>query len=87
MASDIFSFKPAAVPSVSRGIRKSRYVTTVEAIYQYLHDHPDQRSVRIELGDVGIRNAVTSFRNAIAKTHPDVMRLVQRGGELYIERR
>jgi hypothetical protein len=40
----------------------------------------------MELGDIGIKSAVSSFRNAIAKQHPDGLRLVQRGGDLYIEK-
>jgi hypothetical protein len=87
MAADAFKFKPAEVPKAERGMRKSKYVATVEAVYQYLQDHGDQRAVKIELGDVGVKSAVASFRNAIAKQYPDAIRLVQRGGELYVEKR
>jgi hypothetical protein len=87
MVAETFGFKPAEVPQASRGLRRSKYVATVEAVHQYLQDHTDQRSVKIELGDVGIKSAVASFRNAISKQYPDTMRLVQRGGDLYIERR
>ncbi len=87
MATEIFSFKPAEVPKASRGLRKSKYVETVNAVHEYLQDHADQRSVKIELGDVGVKSAVASFRNAISKQYPDTLRLVQRGGDLYIEKR
>ena len=87
MAAEIFSFKPAEVPHASRGLRRSKYVATLEAVHQYLKDHTDQRSVKIELGDVSIKSAVASFRNAISKLYPGTIRLVQRGGDLYIEKR
>ena len=87
MAADIFAFKPAEVPKASRGRRKSKYVETVEAVSQYLQDHADQPSVKIELGDVAVKSAVASFRNAIARHYPDTLRLVQRGGDLYVARR
>ena len=87
MAAETFGFKPAEVPQAVRGLRKSKYVATVEAVHEYLQDHSDQRSVQIELGDVSIKSAIASFRNAIAKQYPDTLRLVQRGGELYIEKR
>jgi hypothetical protein len=87
MATEIFNFKPVAVPQAKRGLRRSKYVATVEAVHQYLEDHSDKRSVKIELGDVGIKSAVASFRNAISKQYRDSMRLVQRGGDLYIEKR
>jgi hypothetical protein len=87
MAAESFSFKPAEVPQAARGLRKSKYVATVEAVHEYLQDHSDQRSVKIELGDVGTKSAVASFRNAVAKLYPDTIRLVQRGGDLYIEKR
>jgi len=87
MATDIFRFKPADVPQAKRGLRKSKYSATVEAVYEYLQKNPDQRSVKIELGDVGIKSAVASFRMAISKLYPDAIRLVQRAGELYVERR
>ena len=87
MAAEIFSFKPAELPQASRGLKGSKYVATVEAVNQYLQDHTDKRSVKIELGDVNIKSAVTSFRNAISKLYPGTIRLVQRGGDLYIEKR
>lgn len=87
MATDIFSFKPVDVPQASRGRRRSRYAATVEAVYQFLQDHADSRSVKIDLGNVGVRSAVAGFRGAISKLHPDALRLVQRGGDLYIQRR
>ena len=87
MAAEIFNFKPAEVPQTSRGLRRSKYVATIEAVHQYLRDHPDQRCVKIELGGVGVKSAVASFRNAISKHYRESMRLVQRGSDLYIERR
>jgi hypothetical protein len=87
MAAEIFRFKPAEVPKASRGLRKSKYVETVNAVHEYLKDHADQPSVKIELGDVGVKSAVASFRNAISRQYPDTLRLVQRGGDLYMERR
>jgi len=87
MAANIFSFKPAEVPPASRGLRISKYSATVDAVYKYLQGHATEQSVKIELGDVGIKSAVTSFRNAIAKLYPDSLRLVQREGALYIARR
>jgi hypothetical protein len=87
MATESFSFKPASIPQASRGLRTSKYVATVEAVHKYLQDNAEQRSVKIELGNVAIKSAVASFRNAISKHHPDVIRLVQRAGELYIEKR
>jgi hypothetical protein len=87
MAAETFRFKPAEVPQATRGKRRSKYVATVEAVHEYLKDHADQRCVKIELGDVGIKSAVASFRNAISKQYRDSMRLVQRGGDLYIEKR
>ncbi|MCE5253979.1 MAG: hypothetical protein LLG45_07230 [Actinomycetia bacterium] len=86
MATDAFKFIPAVVPT-ARGARKSKYATTVEAVYRYLEQHKDTQSVKIELGDVGVKSAVASFRNAIARQYPDTLRLVQRGDELYIARR
>jgi hypothetical protein len=87
MAAEIFGFEPVEVPRASRGLRGSKYVATVEAVHQYLQDHTDQRSVKIELGNVGVKSAVASFRNAIARQYRDTLRLVQRGGDLYIEKR
>ncbi len=71
MAANIFSFTPAPVPPASRGLRGSKYAATVEAVYKYLQEHIDERSVKIELGNVGVKSAVASFRNAIAKRYPD----------------
>jgi hypothetical protein len=87
MATDIFTFKPAEVPKAQRGLKKSKYGATVEAVHQYLQAHKNQQSVKLELGEVGIKSAVASFRHAIARRYPDALRLVQRGGELYIQRR
>ncbi len=87
MAAEAFSFKPAEIPPAERGLRKSKYAATVEAVNEYLLAHKDQRAVKIDLGDVSIKSAVASFRNAIAKNYPDNLRLVQRGGDLYIEKR
>jgi hypothetical protein len=86
-AEKMFSFKPAEVPPATRGLRRSKYTATIEAVHQYLQDHPDERSVKVELGDVDIKSATTSFRNAIAKQFRDTIRLVQRRGDLYIVRR
>jgi hypothetical protein len=87
MAAEAFSFKPAEIPQAERGSRRSKYLATVEVVHEYLQAHKDQRAVKIDLGDVSIKSAVTSFRNAIAKSHPETLRLVQRGGDLYIEKR
>ncbi len=87
MAVEAFSFIPAEIPQAERGSRKSKYAATIEAVNEYLQAHKDQRAVKIELADVSIKSAVASFRNAIAKRYPDTLRLVQRGGELYIQRR
>ena len=87
MANESFSFAPAVVPKVARGMKKSKYALTVEAVNQYMKDHKGADAVRLELGDVAVKSAVASFRNAIARLYPDTLRLVQRGGELYIERR
>lgn len=87
MAADAFNFTPAVVPDALRGGRKSKYVTTVESVYQYLQNHKETAAVRIDLDDVPVKLAVTSFRNAIKRLHPDSLRLAQRGDELYIERR
>ena len=87
MAANIFSFKPAEVPPTSRGTRTSRYSATVEAVHAYLQEHADQQAVKVELGSVAIKTAVASFRSTIAKLHPQSLRLMQRGGELYIARR
>lgn len=87
MAADIFKFKPAEVPQATRGLRKSKYGATVEAVNQYLQEHSDQQSVKVELGDVAVKSAVASFRNAIVRRYPDTLRLVQRGGDLYIAKR
>jgi hypothetical protein len=87
MAAEVFSFKPAEIPQAERGLRRSKYLATVEAVYEYLQAHKDQRAVKIDLGDVSTKSAVASFRNAIAKNYPDTLRLVQRGGDLYIEKR
>jgi hypothetical protein len=87
MATEAFSFKPADIPQAERGLRKSKYVATVEAVNEYLQTHKDQRAVKIDLGDVSIKSAVASFRNAIAKSYPDTLRLVQRGGDLFIAKR
>lgn len=87
MAADTFAFKPAPVPKAVRGVRKSKYAATIEAVHQYLELHKDTESVRVELGNISAKSAVASFRNAIARRYPDTLRLVQRGGELYITRR
>lgn len=86
-AEKMFSFKPAAVPQATRGQRGSKYVATVEAVHEYLKDHPDERSVQIDLGGVDVKSAAPSFRNAISKQFPDTIRMVQRGRDLYIEKR
>jgi len=87
MASEIFRFKAAEVPRATRGARTSKYGATVEAVHQYLQDHSDQQAVKVELGDVALKSAVTSFRNAISKKYPDTLRLIQREGHVYIARR
>ena len=87
MAAEAFSFKPAEIPQAQRGLRRSKYLATVEAVHEYLQTHKDQRAVKLDLGDVNIKSAVASFRNAIAKKYPDSLRLVQRGGDLYIGKR
>jgi hypothetical protein len=84
MAADIFNFKPAEVP---RALKGSKYAATVQAVHEYMQEHTDQKSVKVELGDVSVKSAVASFRIAIKKQFPDTLRLVQRRGELYIERR
>ncbi len=87
MATESFSFAPATVPKVARGMKKSKYAATVEAVYQHMQGNKNTQAVKVDLGDVSVKSAVASFRNAIARLHPDTLRLVQRGGELYIERR
>jgi hypothetical protein len=87
MDTNIFRFKPAQVPKAVRGTRRSRYAGTVEAVYHYMQEHKDATSVKVELGDTGVKSAVAGFRNAIARSYPDSLRLVQRGGEIYITKR
>lgn len=87
MEAEIFRFEPVEVPPATRGLRRSKYIATLEAVHEYLQDHTDKRSVRVELGDVAIKSATSGFRNAISQHYPDTLRLVQRGGELYIEKR
>lgn len=87
MAADSFNFTPAAVPKVARGMKKSKYAATVEAVHQYMQDNKGTQAVKVDLGDVAVKSAVASFRAAIAKLHPDTLKLVQRGGELYVERK
>jgi hypothetical protein len=87
MAAETFSFKPAEIPPAERGLRKSKYAATVEAVNEYLLANKDQQAVKIDLGHVNIKSAVASFRNVIAKRYPATLRLVQRGGDLYIQRR
>jgi hypothetical protein len=87
MAADGFNFMPAVVPEALRGGRGSKYAATVESVYQYLQDHKETSAVKIDLQGVAVKLAVTSFRNAIKRLYPDSLRLVQRGDELYIERR
>jgi hypothetical protein len=87
MAVEMFKFAPAAVPSPDRAGRKSRYRMTVEAIDEYLAENSDQKSVKIELGSVSSKTAYASFRNVISKYYSDTLRLIQRRGDLYIERR
>lgn len=87
MAAEAFSFAPAEIPKAERSARESKYVATVKAVQKYMDEHKDQRSVKIELGDVSVKSAVASFRNAISRHYPGSLRLVQRGGELFIERR
>lgn len=87
MVAESFSFAPAVVPKVARGMKKSKYAATVEAVYQHMKSNKSTQAVQVDLGDVAVKSAVASFRNAIARLHPDDLRLVQRGGELYIERR
>jgi hypothetical protein len=87
MASDVFKFKPAEVPRASRGLRKSKYGATVEAVHTYLQENTDEQAIKIDLGGVEIKSAAAGFRNAIAKRYSDEMRLVQRGGDLYIQKR
>ena len=87
MAADSFNFVPATVPKVVRGMKKSKYAATVEAVHQHMKDHKGTQAVKLDLGDVAVKSAVASFRAAIAKLYPDTLRLMQRGGELYIERK
>ena len=87
MAADSFNFAPAVVPKVVRGMKKSKYAATVEAVHQHMKDHKGTQAVKLDLGDVAVKSAVASFRAAIAKLYPDTLRLMQRGGELYIERK
>jgi hypothetical protein len=87
MATEIFDFKPAQIPQAERGRRKSRYTATVEAIEKYMQAHPEQPSVRLELGSTGIKAAAASLRKALSGSGSSTLRLVQRGGDLYIRRR
>lgn len=87
MATESFKFAPAVVPKVARGAKGSRYASTVEAVYQHMKENKATQAVKVDLGDVAVKTAVASFRAAIARLYPDTLRLVQRGGELYIERR
>ncbi|MBN1630934.1 MAG: hypothetical protein JW990_14320 [Thermoleophilia bacterium] len=87
MAADSFNFTPAVVPRVVRGMKKSKYAATVEAVHQHMKDHKGTQAVKVELGEVTVKSAVASFRAAIARLYPDTLKLVQRGGELYIERK
>jgi hypothetical protein len=86
MAVEPFGFKPAEIPAAERGGRESRYVATVKSVNQYLEEHRDQKSVKLDLGDVAVKTAVASFRAAISRQYSGRLRLVQRGGDLYIER-
>lgn len=87
MVADSFNFAPAVVPKVARGMKKSKYAATVEAVHQHMKDNKGTQAVKVDLGDVAVKSAVASFRAAIARLYPDTLRLVQRGGELYIERK
>ena len=87
MAAESFRFSPAEVPKVARGAKGSKYASTVQAVYEHMKDNKGTQAVKIDLGDVAMKSAVASFRAAIARLYPDSLRLVQRGGELYIERR
>ncbi len=87
MAVEPFPFKAAEVPKAVRGARESKYMATVRVIDQYMKDHKNERSVKVDLGDVSIKSAVGNFRSAVAREFPNKLRVVQRGGELYIERR
>jgi hypothetical protein len=87
MAVEVFSFEPADVPKAQRGLRRSKYLATVEGIDQYMKEHPEQNAVKIQLGNVSSKSAYASFRTVIAREYSDVLRLTQRGGDLYIERR
>jgi hypothetical protein len=86
MGPEIFDFKPAPVPQAVRGRRTSRYTATVEAVQKYLDAHPEQPSVKLELGSTGLKAASASFRKALSGPGSNSLRLVQRGGELYIAR-
>ncbi len=85
MSAEAFDFVPAIVPEATRGLKKSKYTATVEAIYLFLQEHKDTKAVKIELGDVSLKSALTSFRNTVRRLYPDTLRVVQRGGDLYIE--
>jgi hypothetical protein len=87
MAAEVFSFKPADIPQAVRGRKKSRYSATVESVYEYMKEHPDQKSVKLELVGVSAKAAAASFRQAISKSYPSELRLVQRGEDLYLQRR
>lgn len=87
MSTETFGFSPAEVPKVVRGAKRSKYASTVEAVHQHMKEHRATQAVKVDLGDVAVKSAVASFRAAIARLYPDTLRLAQRGGELYIERR
>jgi hypothetical protein len=86
VAAETFSCKPVEVLQAVRGLRRSRYVATVEAVHQYLQCHPGQLTVKIELGDVGSKSAVASFRNAISKPYPDAFAWRTGVGSLHSKR-
>lgn len=77
-----FDFSPADIPQNTRIRTPNKYDRTLTAFVASGH-----KSVRVEFGDSPTKAAVANMRSAIARKYKGEVRLLQRGTEVYLERK
>jgi len=77
-----FKFTPADIPQNTRTRTPNKYDRTLAAFVASGH-----KSVRLELGDSPSKSMVANMRTAIARKYRGEVRLLQRGTEVYLERK
>lgn len=79
---DRFDFTPAEVPQNTRIRTPNKYDRTLGAFVASGH-----KSVRLDLGESPSKATIANMRSAIARKYKEEVRLLQRGTEVYLERK